>query len=198
MNLKKAAILSLVCSPLLSHATVMDIKGVDQLNNQVLNAGKPAIIKVGATWCPACVRSKSPFEKISNDGQFADVLFVEVDADASPDIVQKYNVQSLPTFIYVNNGAVVDTKTGFSENLKNDISSAVTRMKGTQAPASVEKKTEEAGQLQETAPASAAAPEAEGSGTCAAMPTDSLLGRAYNAVRDFFVSIGDTIRGWFR
>ena len=202
MKFTKLGIAAILCVPLLSNATVIQITSMDQFNDQVLNSNKPAVVKVGATWCGACVRAKKPFEKISEDPQFAGVVFAEVDADASPDIMQKYSVQSLPTFVYINNGQKVDSKSGFSDNLKSEISATVSRMKstGASAPAAqepaMEKKTEELGQTPAEQPETPVA-VAEETGTCAAIE-NTFFERAYNAVRDFFVSIGDTVRGWFR
>jgi thioredoxin-like negative regulator of GroEL len=195
MNFAKGMI-AFLCTSFLCNAEVLHISSTDQFTSSVLNSNKPAVVKVGAKWCPACLRAEKPFENISKDPQFAGVVFAQVDADTSPDIVQKYNVQSLPTFVYLNKGKPVTSTSGFSENLKNEISSTVSRMKSTGAEGAepaMEKKTEEM--------AKGGKPEAkaetEASGTCQTVP-ENFLERAYNAVRDFFTSVADTVRGWFK
>lgn len=171
------------------YATVTEIDDANQFN-EVISSGKPVVVKVGATWCPACVRSVNPFHKISEDATYANVTFVNVDADKNETVVKKYNVQSLPTFLYFNNGQLVNTKTGFAER---DVKETLAGLQSA-APASVDqKKTEETEPaLQE--PADQAAVEH------APCPADqqTFFERAYNSVRDFFVSIGNTVSGWFK
>lgn len=161
---------------------IVEIKGTSQLESEVLQSGKPAIIKISAPWCGACTRAKGPYESLAADPANAGVIFAAVDADASPDIVQKYSVQGLPTFIFIKDGKEVKKSSGFSDNFKKEMNAEISSLRGGQAPAA-EKKTEES---------------AEESATCAANPPDNFLERAYTAVVDFFTSIADTVKGWFR
>lgn len=200
MNFIKFCAISLVCTPLLSTCEVIHIESMSQFNDKVLKSGKTAVVKVSAEWCGPCREAKKPFEKISNDPQFADVVFASVDADANKDIVEKYHVQGLPTFVYLDNGKLVESKAGFSEK---EIRSNISRMKPTGAEAAVEKKTEEVAAAQVTeaqAPEQAAvkAEAAEEGASCAAGMQDNFLTRTFNSVIDFFSSIADTVRGWFR
>ncbi len=201
MNCFKLLAITFLFASSISNANLIEIKGVPQLNSQVLQSGKPAVIKVSATWCGACTRAKQPYQTFAADSQNADIIFAEVDADASPDIVQKYNVQSLPTFLFIKNGQEVKRTSGFSDNFKKEMNAEISNIRNGApvAPAqepSVEKKTEETGQMQAT-PEKPATQVAEESGTCATAP-DNFLERAYHAVRDFFTSIADTVRGWFK
>lgn len=172
-------------------ATVVEIVGEDQFNNVVLASNKPVVVKVGATWCPACVRSANPFHALSENPEYANVVFAEMDTDKNDKLSNKYHVQSLPTFLYFNNGQLVNTKTGFAEREVKDVLGSMLS-----GGAAMEKKTEAAAVTGAAAAATAEASEQAQSG-CDLVP-QNFFERAYNAVRDFFVSIGDTVSGWFK
>jgi thioredoxin 1 len=220
MNHLRLLFATFLLSASIIYADVVEIKGVEQLESEVLQSGKPAIVKVSATWCGPCKQARKPFEALSSDPANADMIFAEVDADASPDIYQKYKVQSVPTFIFIKNGQEVKRTSGFNENFKPQMTADITALKGGAAPTAqpaVEKKTEEPAQQPAEQGKTVEQPEAaaqiqaaeqpeikapagvtEEPITCAANPPDNFLERAFNAVRDFFTSIIDTISGWFK
>lgn len=166
-----------------SAAEVKTVLGKDQFNDVVLQSSKPVVVKFGAPWCPACVRSKAPFEKISNDPELAHVTFVEMDFDKNSPTAQQYDVQSLPTFLYFNNGKLAATKTGFSENLKNEIANTVASAAGT----TVEKKSEET--------TTATPAQEEVSGPACGVATE---GGVLQSISNFFSSLWNTVTGWFK
>jgi thioredoxin len=195
---------------------LVEIKGVSQLESEVLQSGKPAIIKVSATWCTPCTRAKKPYELLASDPANADVIFAEVDADASPDVVQKFNVQGLPTFIFIKNGQEVKRSSGFSDNFKSQMTNEIASLRGDAAPVAqpmTEKKTkngqpaeqaqtmgqpEAAGQIRTPEQQEMKASIAEEPTTCAANPPENFLEKAYTMIADFFKSIADTVSGWFK
>lgn len=163
---------------------VIEVLGKDKFNEVVLQSSKPVVVKFGAPWCPACVRSKAPYAKISNDPELAHVTFVEMDFDKNSAIAQQYDVQSLPTFLYFNNGKLAATKTGFSENLKNEIANTVASL----GSATDSKKNE----AEQAAPTTAQE-EASGSGCVA--PTE---GGILQSISNFFTSLWNSVTGFFR
>ena len=98
------AIIPLILVSTYTQATVQTVLGKDQFNQVVLQSDKPVVVKFGAPWCPACTRSKAPYEKASQDPELANITFVEMDFDKNSDTAQKYDVQSLPTFLYFKDG----------------------------------------------------------------------------------------------
>lgn len=168
-----------------AHAEVKTVLGKDQFNEVVLQSSKPVVVKFGAPWCPACVRSKAPYEKISQDADLAHVAFVEMDFDKNSATAQQYDVQSLPTFLYFNNGKLAATKTGYSENLKNEIANTVANLSA-HAPQIDSKKNEEA---------AAPTTQKEVSGSACGAATE---GGVLQSINNFFSSLWNTITGWFK
>ena len=51
---------------------------------------------------------------MSNSREFADAIFLKVDVDECPEIAQRYQVMSMPTFLFVKNSNEVDRFSGAS------------------------------------------------------------------------------------
>ncbi len=58
------------------------------------------VMAFGADWCPACQRDKKTLAKLERHG----ITVVRIDADARPDLVAKYKVKRLPTYIVLKDG----------------------------------------------------------------------------------------------
>lgn len=74
--------------------------------------GLATVIDFSATWCPPC-RAIAPYVH-ELDKEFAGkVNFQYVDVDADPEMSQKYNITSIPTFILLDpDGNIVETVNG--------------------------------------------------------------------------------------
>ena len=76
-------------------------------------AGKPkvkTILQFVASWDRGCTIFQPVFEETK--GQFKDIQFVRIDAEDKPDIAKKYNVNSYPTIVYLDDkDKVMDTAT---------------------------------------------------------------------------------------
>ena len=62
-----------------------------------------------AEWCNPCQRSKPIAEELKRDG-IIDFLFV--DADTELELVQKFKVRSVPTYILIEDGKEVKRMNG--------------------------------------------------------------------------------------
>lgn len=181
-----------------SYSEVKTVLGKDQFNEVVLQSNKPVVVKFGAPWCPACVRSKATYEKASNDAELAHVTFVEMDFDKNSATAQQYDVQSLPTFLYFNNGKLAATKTGYSENLKNEIANTVASL-GAAASAPVPTESvQESKKNEEEQAAQAPTTQEEVSGPACAAGEQGFFANAINGISNFFNSVWNTITGWFK
>lgn len=82
---------------------VADIPAVTVIrNDEQLPAmnGKPQILDFNATWCGPCKRFTPNFEMIAE--RYRDqASFFSIDVDENPQLAADYNVESIPTVIYI-------------------------------------------------------------------------------------------------
>lgn len=58
-----------------------------------------------ATWCGPCRRIAPTFEKLEE--AFPSVVFLKVNVDESPEVVQMYDISAMPTFVFLKDSVVV-------------------------------------------------------------------------------------------
>jgi thioredoxin 1 len=175
-------------------AGVIEIKGEQQFNSEVLQSDKPVVVKVSATWCGACKNAKGPFHELSQE--LTDIKFVAMDLDANRSVAQKYGAEYLPTFLYFNNGQSAAKKNdGFTskDQLRNEIVNALGggKKKPELSVAKDQAQAEQSNVL-------ASQPDTTAVKGSACLASQGYLTNAYNAVRDFFVNIGNTVQSWFK
>lgn len=71
----------------------------------------PVIIDFSANWCGPCQVFKPSFEKAAEE-YAGKVEFIAVDYDNNAEMVQKYNVRSIPTVVYLAPGKEPQKKVG--------------------------------------------------------------------------------------
>lgn len=70
-----------------------------------------------APWCGPCVQFAPIFDKASKElGDAAE--FVKVNVDEHREIAQKYEIQSIPTVLYLKGGKVIDRVSGIETDDK--------------------------------------------------------------------------------
>ncbi len=70
--------------------------------NEVLNKNDAVSVKFMASWCPACNNMKGLDQKMRNQFK-GKVVFVEIDSDNAKDLVEKYKVKGIPTYLFLKN-----------------------------------------------------------------------------------------------
>jgi thioredoxin 1 len=107
----KLITLAVLCTgaPLLAELITVTDKNFDQ---KVLASSKPSIVKVSATWCSGCTVAKVPFKNMAQDNAYNDIQFVDLDLDNGRAVAKRYNISGVPTFLFVNKGAVVHQESG--------------------------------------------------------------------------------------
>lgn len=74
--------------------------------------GLPQVIDFNATWCGPCRMFAPTFEKMEKKYE-GKITFRSVDVDENPDMAAQYEVQSIPTVVYIDaEGKTVDVTVG--------------------------------------------------------------------------------------
>jgi thioredoxin 1 len=92
------------------------MKGTIQVTEQnfeaeVLQSTQPVIVDFYADWCGPCKMIAPALEEIANE-LAGRVKIAKVNVDEQSALAQRYHVQSLPTLLYFQNGAVVNQTIG--------------------------------------------------------------------------------------
>ena len=81
---------------------------LNDLNAQLEAAGgKLVVIDFFATWCGPC-KMIAP-KIVEMDAEMNNVVFLKVDVDEAEDAAQEYNIQAMPTFLFIKNKQKVCT-----------------------------------------------------------------------------------------
>ena len=81
-------------------------------DNATVAARMPQVIDFNATWCGPCRMFAPTFEKMEKKYE-GKITFLSVDVDENPDMAAQYEVQSIPTVVYINaEGKTVDVTVG--------------------------------------------------------------------------------------
>ncbi|CAK1549097.1 unnamed protein product [Leptosia nina] len=98
------------------------IKDSDDLKARLAEAGdKLVVIDFMATWCGPCKVIGPKLEEIANE--MADsIVVVKIDVDECEDIATEYNINSMPTFVFVKNSKKLEEFSGANaDKLRNTI-----------------------------------------------------------------------------
>src|SRR5690606_7226860 len=79
-----------------------DFREQISLNNKV-------VVKYYADWCGSCKLFAPKFKRISNDPQFEDIAFLDVNAEQNPEARKAAGVTNLPYFAIFKDGELVQT-----------------------------------------------------------------------------------------
>ena len=78
---------------------------------EVVNAGKPAIVDFWAEWCGPCRMISPIIDEISKE--FGDkVVVAKVDVDSNPGTAAKFGIRNIPTVLFLKDGEVADKQVG--------------------------------------------------------------------------------------
>ncbi|XP_034939552.1 thioredoxin-2-like [Chelonus insularis] len=98
------------------------IKDMNDLNEKLqTNGNKLVVIDFMAPWCAPCTRIGPKLEEMAI--AMKDFLVVyKVNVDECEDIATEYNINSMPTFVFIKNNKKLDELNGDNvEKLRNTI-----------------------------------------------------------------------------
>jgi len=181
----------------MAHARLVELTQSQQFTD-LLNAGKPVVVKFSAVWCGPCKQIASPFEQVTNEPEFSGITFLAADIDQADGkaLSGQYGVMGVPTIIFFANGQEVDRIVGLEGGLpafKNMIKSKLQEKLLAAAPAAAPAVMPEPEAVEEiiieddVEPSQAPAP--------AAPESRGFFGMLFSAITGFFSFIIDAIKG---
>lgn len=81
----------------------MDEVGLSDLNQVLLAESRGVVIDFWGTWCSPCRSLRPHLEKLATETS-DDWHFVAVHVESHEDVVEKYQVMSTPTLIFIKGG----------------------------------------------------------------------------------------------
>jgi len=74
------------------------------------------VIKFGASWCNPCVKLTPIYDKVANFTESK--TFLSIDIDASPEIAELYEIESVPTLVFQRDNKILHKFSGVPSELK--------------------------------------------------------------------------------
>ncbi|KNA10408.1 hypothetical protein SOVF_144660 [Spinacia oleracea] len=78
--------------------------------NSLKDSNQLLVVDFAASWCGPCKVIEPAVKAIAN--KFPSVEFAKIDVDELPDVAREFEVQAMPTFIFIKQGKVVDKVVG--------------------------------------------------------------------------------------
>ncbi len=83
-------------------------------DEEVLSYEGKVLVDLYADWCGPC-KIMAPLIDELSEADMPNVKFCKVNVDECPEIAQKYDVMSIPTFLVIENGEVKKTFLGVTD-----------------------------------------------------------------------------------
>jgi len=83
---------------------------VDNVQEEVLNEKRPVLVDFWATWCGPCKILVPIIDELADE--LTDVKICKVNADEQSDLVQKFDVMTVPTLMIFKDGKVISSSVG--------------------------------------------------------------------------------------
>lgn len=82
-----------------------------QWDSEVLKSDQPVLVDFWADWCSPC-KAMAPFvDRLAGEYQ-GRLKVVKVNTQDNPDVPARYGIVSIPTFLIIKDGEVVDSIVG--------------------------------------------------------------------------------------
>lgn len=89
-----------------------EIVNSQNFEQEVLNSEVPVVVDFFAAWCGPCQQVAPIFSELSKElaGKYK---LLTVNIDEERDLAVKYNVSSIPTFLFIKGGQVLGKEMGY-------------------------------------------------------------------------------------
>ena len=82
----------------------------NNFQDEVMNSDKPVLLDFWASWCGPCRMMAPVVEEIARER--TDIRVGKVNVDEETELAGQFGVMSIPTFVVIKNGKVVNQTTG--------------------------------------------------------------------------------------
>jgi len=104
----------------------MDIQLATADFKNTVESNKTVVLDFYADWCGPCQTLLPTIHKLAEELQ-NDVVIKKVNVDKDKELAAQFNVRSIPTLVFFNNGNVVDRHTGLLT--ENDLREKINQLK---------------------------------------------------------------------
>ena len=98
----------------------MNITEINDKNlEETIRNNRKVLLDCYAPWCGPCKMLSPVFEELSAEEN--QIKFCKINTDENPDVSERFNVMSIPTVLFFENGELKNRETGFKtkEELKS-------------------------------------------------------------------------------
>nr|ABK24945.1 unknown [Picea sitchensis]ABK25545.1 unknown [Picea sitchensis] len=99
---------------------------------EAIDTRRLVVVDFTATWCGPCRVISPVFVELSK--KFPEIFFLKVDVDELRDVAQEWDVEAMPTFIFIRDGRAVDKVVGAK---KDDLERKVAALAATTTEAAL-------------------------------------------------------------
>lgn len=89
----------------------------DNFNEEVVNSELPVLIDFYADWCGPCKMMSPVVEELAKE-YAGKAKVAKINVDQESEIAEKYGVMSIPNFVFIKNGKLVDQQIGATAKAK--------------------------------------------------------------------------------
>jgi thioredoxin 1 len=80
------------------------------------NKDKLIVVDFCAKWCGPCNNIAKKVEELETTFAASNIFVIKCDVDESPEVSDEFKIQSLPTFVFIKNGAFQNSVIGADMN----------------------------------------------------------------------------------